>query len=46
MCGFETIDRAKKVYGVIIIKNLENDDLSIDQKKTSKIRGVQKNIIQ
>ena len=46
VCGFETIDRAKKVYGVIIIKNLENDDLSIDQKKTSKIRGVQKNIIQ
>ena len=27
VCGFETIDRAKKVYGVIIIKNLENDDL-------------------
>tara|TARA_B110000259_G_scaffold185051_1_gene233328 strand:+ start:8114 stop:9907 length:1794 start_codon:yes stop_codon:yes gene_type:complete len=39
VCGFETIDRAKNTYGVVVIKNLITNNFTIDQKKTSKIRN-------
>ena len=41
--GFETLKRAKNVYGVAIIKGLLPNDFSIDQKLTLKLRKNQKN---
>jgi N-methylhydantoinase B len=38
ICGFETLERAKKVYCVEIIKGLFPNEFSINYEKTTKLR--------